>query len=113
MLLRQVFVNLLSNAVKFSRHKKTAVIEVGGWSDEREKENVYFVKDNGVGFDPEFADKLFGTFQRLHTLKEFEGTGIGLSIVQRIVTRHGGRVRAEGKLNGGATFYFALPVIES
>jgi light-regulated signal transduction histidine kinase (bacteriophytochrome) len=106
-LIRQVFVNLLSNAVKFTRHKETALIEVGGWTED--KENVYFVKDNGVGFDPKYADKLFRTFQRLHTLREFEGTGIGLSIVQRIILRHGGRVWAEGSPNMGAIFFFSLP----
>jgi light-regulated signal transduction histidine kinase (bacteriophytochrome) len=106
-LLRQVFANLLSNAVKFTRYKETAAIEVGGRTED--KENVYFVKDNGVGFEPEYAYKLFGTFQRLHTLQEFEGAGIGLSIVRRIITRHGGRVWAEGKPNEGATFYFSLP----
>jgi signal transduction histidine kinase len=104
-LIRQVFVNLLSNAIKFARHKETAVVEVGGWTEDKEK--VYFVKDNGVGFDPKYADKLFSPFQRLHTLKEFEGTGIGLSIVQRIIVRHGGRVWAEGKPNEGATFFSA------
>jgi signal transduction histidine kinase len=106
-LMRQVFANLLSNAVKFTRHKEAPAIEVGGWTED--KENVYCVKDNGVGFDPSYADKLFGTFQRLHTKKEFEGTGVGLSIVQRIVARHGGRVWAEGKPNEGAKFCFSLP----
>ncbi len=106
-LIRQVFVNLLSNAVKFTRHKETAVVEVGGWTEDKEK--VYFVKDNGVGFDPKYADKLFSTFQRLHPLKEFEGTGVGLSIVQRIIVRHGGRVWAKGKPNDGAIFFFSLP----
>jgi len=106
-LIRLVCVNLLSNAVKFTSHRETAAIEVGGWSDE--KENVYFVKDNGVGFDPKYSVELFGTFRRLHTSQEFEGTGIGLSIVQRIIARHGGRVCAEGKPNEGAAFYFSLP----
>jgi light-regulated signal transduction histidine kinase (bacteriophytochrome) len=107
MMIHQVLVNLLSNAVKFTRLKKAPVIEVGGWSEEHE--NTYYVKDNGSGFDMRYADKLFGTFQRLHRQEEFEGTGIGLAIVQRIIQRHGGRVWAEGKVNEGAAFYFTLP----
>jgi PAS domain S-box-containing protein len=110
-MMRQVFVNLLSNAIKFSRNMKAPSIRVGG-SIERD-EAVYYVKDNGVGFDMEKADKLFGVFQRLHSMEEFEGTGIGLAIVKRIVTRHGGRVWAQSKLNEGATLYFALPVSSS
>ncbi len=110
-MMRQVFVNLLSNALKFSRNKEPARIKVGG-SIEGE-EAVYYVKDNGAGFDMQFADKLFGVFQRLHAVTEFEGTGIGLAIVKRIITRHGGRVWAEGKVNEGATIYFALPTKEA
>lgn len=106
-LLRQVFENLLSNAVKFSRKRLEAVIEIGGRKDGRE--HVYFVRDNGVGFSMQYADKLFRVFQRLHNVKEFEGTGIGLSIVHRIVQKHGGRIWAEAKANEGATFYVALP----
>lgn len=106
-LLRQVFVNLLSNAAKYSRPKEPSVIEVGGRSENGE--NIYYVKDNGVGFDMKYANKLFGVFQRLHSAEEFEGTGVGLAIVQRVVGRHGGRVWAEGKVNEGAIFYFALP----
>jgi light-regulated signal transduction histidine kinase (bacteriophytochrome) len=106
-LLKQVFINLLSNAIKFTTKKKMAVIEVGGWTEE--KKNVYYVKDNGMGFNSQDSDKLFNFFQRLHGIEELEGSGIGLSIVQRIVKRHGGQVWAEGKVNEGATFYFSLP----
>lgn len=106
-LIRQVFTNLLSNAVKFTGAKDLALITVGGLSGDGE--NVYYVKDNGVGFDMAHADKLFGVFRRMHSEKEFEGIGIGLSIVERIVKRHGGRVWAEGRPYEGATFYFSLP----
>ncbi len=107
-MMRQVFVNLLSNAIKFSRNKEHIIIKVGGSVDGNEV--VYYVKDNGAGFNMQFSGKLFGVFQRLHGVNEFEGTGIGLAIVKRVITRHGGRVWAEGKINEGATFYFALPV---
>ena len=106
-MMHQVFVNLLSNAIKFSSARETAIIKVGSYIEA--DETVYFVRDNGAGFDMKFADKLFGVFQRLHSMDEFEGTGIGLAIVKRIVTRHGGRVWAEGRVNEGATIYFALP----
>ncbi len=106
-LIHQVFFNLISNAVKFMRPGDKAIIEVGSCEDK--KENIYYVKDNGIGFDMQYADKLFGAFQRLHSEKQFEGTGIGLAIVQRVIQRHDGRVWAEGKVNEGATFYFALP----
>jgi two-component system sensor histidine kinase/response regulator len=106
-LLKQVFINLLSNAYKFTRQKENPVIEVG--SRQQKEETVYFVRDNGAGFDMKHADKLFGVFQRLHRQDEFEGTGVGLSIVQRIVQRHGGRIWAEAGLGKGATFYFTLP----
>ena len=110
-LIRQVFFNLLSNAIKFTRLRETAVIEVSGYAEG--SENVYYVKDNGAGFDMQYADKLFGAFQRLHSDKQFEGTGIGLATVQRIVNRHGGKIWAEGKVNEGATFYFTLPKLSA
>ena len=105
--IRQVVFNLLSNAVKFTQHRANARVEVGGQTDEHE--TVYHVKDNGVGFDMQYAGKLFGVFLRLHGMDEFEGTGIGLAIVKRIIVKHSGRVWAEGKVGEGATIYFALP----
>jgi PAS domain S-box-containing protein len=107
-MIRQVFVNLLSNAIKFTGPKEVAVIEVG--AAEEENHNVYYVKDNGVGFEMKYADKLFGVFERLHGDDEFAGTGVGLAFVQRILHRHGGRVWAEGKVGEGATVYFTLPL---
>jgi len=109
-MLRQVWVNLLSNALKFTLPKGAGRIEVS--SHARGKENVYRVKDSGIGFDNEYAEKLFVIFQRLHSQTEFEGSGVGLAIVQRIVTRHGGKVWAEGEKGEGATFYFSLPRCE-
>jgi light-regulated signal transduction histidine kinase (bacteriophytochrome) len=108
-LLKQVWVNLLSNALKYTRGKGPARIEVGAQVDVATPAvNTYFVRDNGVGFDMRFADKLFGVFQRLHRAEEYEGTGVGLAIVQRIVQRHGGRIWAEAQEGVGATFYFTL-----
>ncbi|MBI3479823.1 MAG: two-component sensor histidine kinase [Nitrosomonadales bacterium] len=107
-MMRRVFANLLSNAIKFTRPKVLASIEVGAKSGAGE--TVYYVKDNGVGFDMKYVGKLFGMFLRLHGVDEFEGTGIGLAIVKRIITKHGGRVWAEGKVDEGATIFFALPV---
>jgi signal transduction histidine kinase len=106
-MIRRIFFNLISNALKFTKGREVPVIEMGGRGEETE--NVYYVKDNGVGFDTRFADRLFYPFQRLHSREEFEGTGIGLAIVQRMVRKHGGRVWAEGRVNEGATLYFTLP----
>jgi len=106
-MVRQVLFNLLSNAIKFSRSTESRVIEIGSLAGETQ--HTYYVKDNGVGFNMEHAGKLFGVFERLHTSKEFEGTGIGLAIVQRIIYRQGGKVWAEGEIGKGATFYFTLP----
>lgn len=110
-MMRQVWANLISNAIKFTSHNNKPIIEVGAQA--RNGEMIYYVKDNGAGFDMAYADKLFGVFQRLHATKDFEGTGVGLAIVHRIISRLGGHVWAEGKVNEGATFYFSLPKNES
>ncbi len=105
-LMKQVWLNLVSNAIKYSRKKDSPVIEIG--STGHNGSQVFFIKDNGAGFDMEHADKLFAVFQRLHKVAEYEGTGVGLALVHRIVTKHGGKIWADAKPNEGATFYFTL-----
>jgi light-regulated signal transduction histidine kinase (bacteriophytochrome) len=102
-------INLLSNAIKYSSKRESPGIEIG--SVDEEKRTVYHVKDNGTGFDMAYSDKLFGVFQRLHSQEEFEGSGVGLALVKRIIKKHNGEVWAEGLENGGATFYFSLPKV--
>jgi light-regulated signal transduction histidine kinase (bacteriophytochrome) len=106
-LINQVWVNLISNALKYSRKKDKAVIDIGG--ETVNGEAIFHIKDNGAGFDMKYADKLFGVFQRLHKARDFEGIGIGLANVNRIVRRHGGRCWAESEVGNGATFLFSVP----
>ena len=107
-LMRQAIASLVGNAIKFTTPQAEARIEVG--VDRAEKEHIFHIRDNGVGFDMKYASKLFGVFQRLHPPDQFEGTGIGLANVRRIIQRHGGRTWAEGTPDGGATFYFSLTI---
>ena len=106
-LIRQVWTNLISNSIKFTGNKRDAVIEIGSTSVKNQ--TTFFVKDNGAGFNMKYADKLFGVFQRLHKSSEFEGVGVGLANVNRIIIRHGGHCHAEGEPDKGAAFYFTLP----
>jgi signal transduction histidine kinase/ligand-binding sensor domain-containing protein len=106
-LISQVWINLISNAIKYSAKKEHPMIEIGSFKEQHQ--TIFYVKDNGVGFDMKYVDKLFGVFQRLHRAEDFAGTGVGLALVQRIVNRHGGRIWAEAKVNEGATFYFSMP----
>jgi signal transduction histidine kinase len=108
-MLKQVFVNMISNAFKYTGKKEHAVIDIGSY--EKDRQSVYYVKDNGAGFDMKYYDKLYGVFQRLHSSNEFEGTGVGLAIIQRIIAKHSGSAWAEGIVNQGACFYISLPIL--
>lgn len=105
-LMRQVLHNLVSNAIKYSSKKEKSLIEIDSYRNNGDV--IYFVKDNGSGFDMQYADKLFGVFQRLHRITEFEGTGVGLAIVHRIIEKHGGKIWANSRVNEGATFFFSI-----
>jgi light-regulated signal transduction histidine kinase (bacteriophytochrome) len=107
-LLRQVLLNLIGNAVKYSSKSEHPVIEIG--SKKEGDKRLYIVKDNGVGFDMKYGNKLFGVFQRLHSAQEFEGTGVGLALAKRIIAKHGGTIWAESAVGQGATFYFTMPI---
>jgi light-regulated signal transduction histidine kinase (bacteriophytochrome) len=107
-MIRQVWTNLIGNAIKFTRKRVLGVIQIGTKTDESGG-IIYFIRDNGAGFDMRHAEKLFGVFQRLHAQPEFEGTGVGLALVKRIIERHGGRVWAESAVDQGAQFFFTLP----
>ncbi len=109
-LMKLVWVNLISNALKYSAKADGAVIEIGSYKEADKV--VYYIKDNGIGFDNAYSSKIFQVFQRLHNIDQYEGTGVGLAIVQRIIHRHCGHIWAEGKPCEGATFYFSLPVVD-
>jgi len=107
--MKQVWVNLISNACKYTQRRTDAIVEVGSFM--KDDAVVYYIKDNGAGFEMKYYDKLFGVFHRLHSEEEFSGTGVGLAIVDRIITKHGGSIWAESKVNIGTTFFFSLPAI--
>ena len=110
-MLRQVWVNLISNAIKFSSVRENSLIEIS--CTKNENFLIYCIRDNGVGFDSKYKEKMFGVFQRLHSVQDFEGTGVGLAIVQRVIHRHNGDVWAEGEINKGASLYFSLPMVDN